>query len=31
MVVVMTRNTAGKNFGKYHGEFLKTVVEQVVK
>jgi CubicO group peptidase (beta-lactamase class C family) len=25
LVVVMTRNDAGRNFGKYHGEFLKTV------
>jgi len=29
MVVVMTRNTAGENFGKYHGKFLEAVAEAV--
>ncbi len=29
MVVVMTRNTAGGNFGKYHGKFLEAVAEAI--
>jgi CubicO group peptidase (beta-lactamase class C family) len=29
MVVVMTRNMAGKNFGKYHQKFLEAVAEAV--
>ncbi len=29
MVVVMTRNTAGGNFGKYHGKFLEAVAAAV--
>ncbi len=29
MVVVMTRNAAGENFGKYHSKFLEAVVAAV--
>ena len=27
LVIVMTRNTAGKNFGKYHPQFIKAIVD----
>ncbi|MDQ1316850.1 MAG: Serine hydrolase [Candidatus Poribacteria bacterium] len=27
LVIVMTRNSAGKNFGKYHPQFLKAIVD----
>lgn len=29
LVVVMTRNTAGENFGEYHQKFLEAVVEAI--
>lgn len=31
LVVVMTRNDAGRNFGKYHGEFLRTVAACIAR
>ena len=31
MVIIMTRNTAGENFTKYNGDFLKIIVEGVEK
>ncbi len=31
LVVVMTRNSAGANFAKYHGEFLKTVAACIAR
>jgi CubicO group peptidase (beta-lactamase class C family) len=31
LVIVMTRNDAGRNFDKYHGEFLKTVAACIAK
>ena len=27
LVIVMTRNSAGKNFGKYHPQFIKAIVD----
>jgi CubicO group peptidase (beta-lactamase class C family) len=30
LIVSMTRNTAGKNFGKYHGRFLKAVADAMI-
>jgi hypothetical protein len=27
LVIVMTRNTAGKNFEKYHPQFLQAIVD----
>lgn len=29
LVIVMTRNIAGKNFGKYFDDFIKTVAEGI--
>jgi len=29
LVIVMTRNTAGTNFGKYHPQFMKAIVDGI--
>jgi CubicO group peptidase (beta-lactamase class C family) len=31
LVISMTRNAAGKNFGKYHPRFINTIIEGMVK
>jgi CubicO group peptidase (beta-lactamase class C family) len=31
MVIVMTRNTAGRNFKKYHPRFIKAIVDGIIK
>jgi CubicO group peptidase (beta-lactamase class C family) len=31
LVISMTRNRAGENFGKYHGEFIQAVVDNIAE
>jgi CubicO group peptidase (beta-lactamase class C family) len=31
LVISMTRNTAGKNYGKYHPQFIKTIIQGMQK
>jgi hypothetical protein len=31
LVIVMTRNAEGKNFGKYHDQFLRAIAESLEK